>query len=473
MLYRMWQFASITCSVVRHGAAAFVCAAFLVGCASVKDADTIIDGSAATTKTPQIDGGNGPISSERSKQILAGITMEAGDSGMLKRHLAIEEAISDNPLTIGNTTHLLRDGPESFRAIFAAIKAARTHINLEYYLLEDVDSDGTSLSDLLLQKRREGVDVNIIYDSFGSLTLSNDFLDRLGKAGARILEFNPVNPLDAKEGYSPNERDHRKILIVDGKLAIIGGVNLSRTYESVGFGRKTVGHPPEHWRDTNLQIEGPAVAQVQDLFVQHWMEQNGPPLDQTKFYPTLRAQGSEVVRIIGSSPNQQISHYYVTLLSAIRNAEKSIWLTAAYFVPTEEAMTDITAAAKRGVDVRLMLPSTSDAPPAVAVAQSHYTDLLEAGVKIYETQGIVLHSKTVVVDDVWSAIGSSNFDQRSVLFNDEIDAIVLGRETAEALSAMFLQDSAKAKQIDAAGWKDRPLTQKIRELFAEPWEQLL
>ena len=473
MLYCMWWYASITCFVLWVRGAALALAVLLAGCASVKDADTIIDGSAAATKPPQIDGGNGPISPERSKQILAGITREAGDSGMVKRHLAIEEAISDNPLTIGNATRLLRDGPESFRAIFAAIKSARTHINLEYYLLENVDSDGTNLSDLLLQKRREGVDVNIIYDSFGSLTLSKDFLDQLGKAGAQIVEFNPINPLDATEGYSPNDRDHRKILIVDGKLAIIGGVNLSRTYESVSFGRKTAGPPPEHWRDTNLQIEGPAVAQVQDLFVQHWREQRGPPLDLAKFYPTLRAQGSEVVRIIGSSPNQEISHYYVTLLSAIRNAEKSIWLTAAYFVPTEEAMDDITAAARRGVDVRLMLPSTSDAPPAVAVAQSHYTDLLEAGVKIYETQGIVLHSKTVVVDNVWSAVGSSNFDQRSVLFNDEIDAIVLGRETAEALSAIFLQDSAKAKQIDAAGWKNRPHTQKIKELFSEPWEQLL
>ncbi|MDY0882555.1 phosphatidylserine/phosphatidylglycerophosphate/cardiolipin synthase family protein [Dongia soli] len=392
---------------------------------------------------------------------------------MLQRHLAIEEAISDNPLTTGNRTHLLRDGPQSFRAIFAAIRAARTHINLEYYILEDVESDGTHLSDLLLQKRREGVAVNVIYDSFGSLSLSKDFLDRLRKGGIQTVEFNPVNPLDAKDDYSPNDRDHRKILIVDGKLAIIGGVNLSRTYESVTFGRKARGGSPEHWRDTNIQIEGPAVAQIQDLFVRHWAEQKGPPLDQTSFYPTLRAQGSEVVRIIGSSPSQQLSHYYVTLLSAIRNAEKSIWLTAAYFVPTEEAMEDITAAAKRGVDVRLLLPDTSDAPSAVAIAHSHYTELLDAGVKIYETQGVVLHSKTVIVDGVWSAIGSSNFDQRSVLFNDEIDAIVLGRETAQSLSAMFSQDIVGAKQIDAASWKDRPVTQKIKELFAQPWEQLL
>jgi cardiolipin synthase len=345
---------------------------------------------------------------------------------------------------------------------------------MEYYILEDVENDGAYLSELLVNKRREGVAVNIIYDSFGSLTSPKEFMERLRAAGAQIVEFNPVNPVDVKNDYSPNDRDHRKILIVDGKTAIIGGVNLSRTYESATFGRsKKENQQPEHWRDTNIQIEGPAVAQIQDLFVQHWTEQKGPPLDQSAFYPALRTQGSEVVRIIGSSPTQHIAHYYVTLLSAIRNAEKSIWLTAAYFVPTEEAMEDITAAAKRGVDVRLLLPDASDSPPAVAVAQSHYTDLLAAGVKIYETQGIVLHSKTVVVDDVWSAIGSSNFDQRSVLFNDEIDAIVLGRETAEALSTMFLQDITKAKQIDAASWEDRPLTQKIKELFAEPWEQLL
>jgi cardiolipin synthase len=279
--------------------------------------------------------------------------------------------------------------------------------------------------------------------------------------------------LESKSGYSLNDRDHRKILVVDGKLAIIGGVNLSSSYESVRFGRSASGKHPEHWRDTDLQIEGPAVAQIQDLFVQHWREQKGPPLDQSHFYPDIAPRGSDIVRIIGSTPDQEISQYYTTLLSAVRNAEKSIWLTAAYFVPTKEAVEDLIAAAKRGVDVRLLLPATSDSPPAVAVAQSHYDDLLEAGAKIYETHGIVLHSKTVVVDGVWSAIGSSNFDQRSVLFNDEIDAVILGPDTANALSEMFLRDQATAKQIDPATWEDRPLLQKMKEFFAQPWQQLL
>ncbi|HEX9447231.1 MAG TPA: phospholipase D-like domain-containing protein, partial [Dongiaceae bacterium] len=196
-------------------------------------------------------------------------------------------------------------------------------------------------------------------------------------------------------------------------------------------------------------------------------------IDESNFYPKLEPQGNEIVHVIGSQPSREISRYYVTMLSAIRNAETSIWLSAAYFVPSHQEMEDLMAAARRGVDVRLLLPDQSDSPSAIAVAHSHYSDLLEAGVKIYETQGIVLHSKAVIIDKVWSAVGSSNFDQRSVLYNDEVDAVVLGHQTATALGAMFDEDMRGAKPIDRATWKDRPLTDKMHEFFARTWQNLL
>jgi len=171
------------------------------------------------------------------------------------------------------------------------------------------------------------------------------------------------------------------------------------------------------------------------------------------------------VRIVGSTPDKGVPRYYVTLLSAIRNAEKSVWLSSAYFVPTDQEEEDLIAAAKRGVDVRLLLPSDSDSKMALEIGRSHYGYLLEAGAKIYEVEDAVLHSKTVMIDGVWTAVGSSNFDPRSVIFNDEVDAIVLGSATAQDLSRMFEADMAKAKPIDRPTWRRRPIFERLFELF--------
>ncbi len=418
-------------------------------------------------------GASGPLTLQQSRALLDRIGAEAGDAGMLKRHIAIEEAVAESPLVVGNQTHLLADGDKTFPAMFRAIKNAKDHINLEYYILEDIESDGEKLSDLLIAKRQEGVAVNIIYDSFGSDSTKKEFFDRLKAGGINLVAFNPVNPLDAK---SLNNRDHRKMLVADGATAIVGGINLSTTYQSSSMGKSgnVPGKPDARWRDTDMEIDGPAVAQLQTLFLDHWMGQKGTPLNVDTFFPTVSAQGTEVVRIIGSTPEHGIPRYYVTLLSAIRNAEKSIWVSAAYFVPTDQEEEDLMAAARRGVDVRLLLPGSSDSERALAVGRSHYSDLLGAGVKIYETQNVVLHSKTTVIDGVWSVIGSSNFDRRSVLFNDEVDAVVLGAATAQELQTMFENDTNKdAKQIDLASWRRRSLTERINELYSTIWQDLL
>jgi cardiolipin synthase len=391
---------------------------------------------------------------------------------MLKRHVAIEEAVAESPLVSGNQTQLLADGVDTFPAMFRTIKNAKDHINLEYYILEDVENDGERLSDLLIAKRQQGVAVNIIYDSYGSDSTSADFFSRLKAAGINLVSFNPVNPLDPQ---SLNNRDHRKILVADGATAIVGGINLSTTYQSSSLGKSAgiEGKPDARWRDTDLKIDGPVVAQLQALFLDHWNSQKGAPLNVQTFFPFVSPKGTEVVRIIGSTPERGIPRYYVTLLSAIRNAEKTIWVTAAYFVPTDQEEEDLMAAARRGVDVRLLLPGESDSERALAVGRSHYSNLLAAGVKIYETQNLVLHSKTAVIDGVWSVVGSSNFDRRSVLFNDEVDAIVLGSATAQELHAMFENDTKNAKEIDLANWRRRPLVERLNELYSTIWQDWL
>jgi cardiolipin synthase A/B len=401
--------------------------------------------------------------------------------------LAIEQAVAGTPLTSGNATELLRDGDGTFAAVFEAIAQARHHINLEYYTLEDVEFSGRRLSDLLLEKRRAGVAVNIIYDSYGSSNTPGAFFEALKSAGVNLLAFHPVNPLEAvADGYSPNDRNHRKIMIVDGEVAIVGGVNLATYYQSKmpGDGSGSAGEAaekeqgpnkdkPEDWRDLSVRIEGPAVAQLQGLFLGHWQSEGGSPLDQSGFYPKPKTAGDQIIRIIGSSPQQDFSRYYLTLISAIRNAEQRIWLTTAYFVPTFEEKQALIAAAERGVDVRLMLPAVSDASQAVAVAHSHYGDLLEAGVKIFEIEHVILHSKTVTIDGVWSAVGSSNFDHRSVLFNDEVEAIVLGRKTAGELEKVFEQDQATAKEIKLEEWERRPVTNRMTDFFQRSLQYLL
>jgi len=444
----------------------------LAGCATLPDIAT----PQATGKTsPQIVGQRGPLTTEQSKVILERLGTEAGDDALLKRHTAYEEAISETPLISGNRTQLLRDGPQTFKAMFSAIRGATNHINLEYYIFEDVESEGAHLGDLLIAKHQAGVAVNVIYDSYGSGSTAATFLDRLKLAGINLVSFNPVNPLEAKVPYSFNDRDHRKILAVDGKIAIIGGVNLSTAYQSNPIGKSggPPGSTPDQWRDTDLQIEGPAVAELQKLFLDHWTKQKGPTLDQSAMFPTVAPKGNAVVRVLGSTPDNEIPLYYVTLLTAIRTAEKSVKITTAYFAPTRQEMEALTQAAKRGVDISLMLPARSDSPLSIAVAHARYSELLDAGVKIYELHGVVLHSKTIVVDGVWLAIGSSNFDHRSVIFNDEVDVVVLGSDAAQELEDLFRADQAAADLIEFRAWKSRPMWVQLREIYSLAWENLL
>ena len=445
-----------------------------VACLLLATCADIPDVAQPVPAKPVIMGAKGPLTDRQSKALFAKLGPAAQD--LLQRHLAVEEAVAETPLIAGNKTRVLPDGATTFKAMFDVIRGAQHHINLEYFIFEDVKSGDLSLGDLLVAKQRQGVQVNILYDGYGSMETPQIFFDRLAREGIHVVQFNPLNPLDAKGlSYAPNDRDHRKILVVDGAAAIVGGVNLSTAYTSGGSNptARAVATPALPWRDTDIQIEGPAVAQLQHLFLDHWQAQQGPELDSSSFFPGAPAKGNEVVRILGSTPDHSVPRFYVTLLSAIRTAEKRIWLNTAYFVPTHQEMEDLIEAARRGVDVRLEVPDASDSDLSIDVQHSRYEDLLEVGVQIFETHDEILHSKSAAIDGVWSVIGSSNFDHRSVLFNDEVDAVVVGNETAKALEALFTKDFASARRIDLAAWKARPFSQKIRELFARLTQSML
>ena len=346
--------------------------------------------------------------------------------------------------------------------MFKAIQSAGDHINFETYLFDD-DNIGRRFADLLLEKQEQGVQVNLIYDSVGSQNTPAAFFKHLRDSGIEVLEFNPVNPLKAKKIDFLTHRDHRKILIVDGKIAFTGGVNISGVYSSSPSGQGSDGQP---WRDTHVRIEGPAVAEFQKLFLDTWKRQKGPELALKNYFPELKQQGNELIQVIGSTHGEKNRVTYIMYVSAITFAEKSMDLTNAYFVPDEQAMTAFTDAAKRGVDVRLIVPGASNHGLVFYAGRSRYEDLLESGVKLYERQGGMLHAKTAVIDGIWSTVGSTNLDLWSFARNDEVNAVVLGREFAAEMEAMFAADIAASHEIRREEWRSRPLTSRIKEWLA-------
>jgi cardiolipin synthase len=439
----------------------------LAGCATLPDAERELEKPHA--QAVEFDSASGPVSAGRSAAILEELKSKSGDIDILQKHLALEQAINaDSPLVLGNRLVLLQDGPATYRAMFAAIREAKDHINLETYIFED-DDIGRRFADRLLERQAAGVQVNLIYDSVGCLQTPREFFERLKAGGMQVLEFNPVNPLAGnKKEWLLNNRDHRKLLVIDGRIAFIGGINISESYSSSPSAKSTKkeGVDTVGWRDTHLQVKGPVVAEFQKLFMDTWTKQKGQPLARKNYFPRLSKQGDEIVRAIGSASADPHSLIYLTLLSAIGAAEQRVYLTNAYFVPDPQLIKSLIDATRRGVDVKLVLPSHTDSWTVFHAGRSHYTRLLRAGVKIYERRDAVMHSKTASIDGVWSTIGSTNLDWRSFLHNDELNAAILGRDFAKQMDAMFARDLAESDAIDLDRWKHRSLMLRLKEWLA-------
>jgi cardiolipin synthase A/B len=445
-------------------------AAATAGCALLPEMPHVsADGRAREVR---IAGAGGRLPRAESDAILQKLRAAGRDLDILERHIALEEAMVGAPLVAGNRVSLLEDGPATYKAMFAAITAARSHINLETYIFED-DEVGRRFAALLLAKQAQGVQVNLIYDSAGAFGTPKSFFDRLREGGIRVLEFNPVNPLRARTDWLPNYRDHRKLLVVDGRIAFLGGINISDVYASGSSAPGSRPNAKEAWRDTHARIEGPVVAEFQKLFIETWTKQKGEPLDARSYFPRLEKRGDDVVRAVGGAADEAYSEIYVTLVSALQNAERSAHITMAYFIPDPQLLAALAGAARRGVDVKLILPSFSDSWPVFHAGRSHYKALLQAGVKIHERQEALLHAKTVVIDGVWSTVGSTNMDPRSFVHNDEVNAVVLGRPFAQQLSAMFERDLARSAPVTLDTWRRRPATVRMKEWLARWWRYWL
>jgi len=373
----------------------------------------------------------------------------------------------ESPAVEGNEASLLVDGPVTHRSMFEAMAAARNHINLETYILEEGEL-AERLATLLEKKARSGVHVQLIYDSVGSFGTPREYFERLREAGIKVCEFNPV-----KRVGKINNRDHRKTLIVDGRVAFAGGINVSEAYaKSSRAARRTPQkETKEGWRDTQVRVAGPGAAQFQRLYLDTWDKHCGAPAG-AQYFPQPAPRGDKTVRLLKGSPEGG-SEMYAALLAAIGEARSRVWLTFGYFVPDPRVKQALVDAARRGVDVVLVLPGYSDFWAPVNAGRSHYAALLAAGVKIYEWEEALMHAKTALIDSRWSSVGSTNLDWRSFVHNYEADLIVYGEDFAREMEQRFRLDVKAAKRIDADEWARRGAKQKLKEWVARQWEYLL
>ena len=336
-------------------------------------------------------------------------------------------------LVEGNAVRLLRDGAENYPAWLDAIAAARRSIHFENYLIED-DAVGRRFADALAAKAREGVAVRLLYDWMGCLRTPNRFWQRLRAAGVEVRCFNPPR-LDSPFGWL--SRNHRKSVGVDGEVGFVAGLCIGKDWE----GEPSRGKAP--WRDTGVMIRGPAVADLERAFERSW-ERAGPPSPSAP--PEVPpAAGDTTVRVIGSRPNAMGLYRLDQLIAGL--ARHRLWLTDAYFVGTTSYVRTLQDAARDGVDVRLLVPGASDIALTQALSRAGYRPLLEAGIRVYEWDGPMLHAKTAVADGRWARIGSSNLNLASWLGNWELDVAVEDEDFAGEMETMFLGDLENATEI--------------------------
>jgi cardiolipin synthase len=437
----------------------------MTACASLPDVNNLSQ-KLDPKSMPSIVNASGPV--PMTPEVRARMARRWAGAGDMRKLAALEEAATGAPLIVGNKVDLLFDGPQTMAAMLQAITIAKNNINLETYIF-DQDAVGLKFADMLIEKQKAGVTVNVMYDSVGTIGVPQAFFDRMREAGIRLVAFNPVNPARLHgEEWKLNNRDHRKVLIVDGKVAFTGGVNISADYShSSPFRsrRKVSDKSQVGWRDTHVRVEGPAVASFQAAFIQGWTSQDAADLPDADYFPAPVTMGDKAVRVVASAPGSDFEIYKAYTL-AIQQAKKSIHITSAYFVPDQQTIDALVAAAKRGVDVRIVLPGVSDSGLVFYAGHDLYTPLLDGGVKIFQLKLAVLHAKTAVIDGNWSTVGSSNIDMRSFMHNSELNVVVLGDEFGRAMESAFAEDQRNSNEITDEAWHHRPLGDRLREWAA-------
>lgn len=379
--------------------------------------------------------------------------------------LQLAHRIGKSPVSLATESRVLTNGEETFSTIFEELEKATHHIHLEYYIVRH-DEVGQKLKTILIEKAKKGVHVRFLYDAVGSWKLSKTYIQELRDAGVEMIPFSPVRlPFLSN---TINFRNHRKIIVIDGTIGFVGGLNIGDEYlgkdKYFGF-----------WRDTHLWIRGEAVRTLQLIFLQDWYYMTGKTLLTPEYLsPELvHYDGQGGVQLIAGGPDQKwevIKHLYFAMITS---AQRSIWIASPYFVPDEDILTALKIAALSGLDVRILAPKRPDKKIVFYASRSYFPELLEAGVKIYEYSKGFLHSKIMIVDGELASIGTANMDMRSFHLNFEVNAFLYHTDSTKKLVADFLKDLKEASPIDYETFQQRPLSIRVVESVSRLLSPLL
>jgi cardiolipin synthase len=369
-----------------------------------------------------------------------------------ERFMATAEALTGAPISVGDDVKLLINGDAIFPAFLETIEQAERTINLLTYVYWRGDI-ATKVADALCRKAEEGVEVNVLLDAIGTAKMERGVVKRMRDCGVRVARFRPLKPYAIRRA---NNRTHRKILVADGRVGMIGGVGIADEWTGDA-------QDPDHWRDTHVRIRGPVVRGLQGAFADNWLEATGEVLTGSAYLPDLEPiDGGGPMQVVRSAAGVGDTDVEALYFLAIASARESLDLTAAYFAPRPAFVEALKEAAQRGAEVRILVPGPHIDKGFVRVAgRATYDELLDAGVRIWEYQPTMLHAKTLVIDGVWSSVGSINFDNRSFQLHDEATLAVQSERFTELLTEQFERDLENSAQIEPERWADRNVRQRV------------
>ncbi len=368
-------------------------------------------------------------------------------------------------LTFHNQAKELINGEEKFKILRKDLLQASEHIHMEYFILVD-DELGRGILDILCDKAKNGVKVRLIYDDVGS-KISRKYKTKLSKCGVDHYPFMPVT--FSKFTSKLNYRDHRKIVVIDGKVGYLGGINIRKKYDN-SFSDNGL-----FWRDTHLRLEGEAIGSLQTSFLLNWNFVSNEEVDTADLFPecTPNSSHNTAIQIAASGPDTDWANIMEAMFSAINGAMEYVYITSPYLIPNGQILTSLTTASRSGVDVRIIIPRKSDSWAAQYASDSYIEQLLDSGVKVYRYCKGFVHAKTMVIDGIFTSIGTANLDYRSFSINFEINALLYDKEMAGRMEEVFKNDLAESEEVELERWKERSLKRKLQESFSRLWAPLL
>ncbi|MFO0845703.1 MAG: cardiolipin synthase [Gemmataceae bacterium] len=375
----------------------------------------------------------------------------------------IAQAVDAFPVSLGNRVTLYHDTKEAYEAILQSVAEARHHVHLEFYIFR-ADDTGRRLIELLIDKAQAGVEVRLLYDALGSLFFSWRLQGRVREAGGLIDTFLPVNPL--RSWIQVNLRNHRKIVVIDGRVGFTGGMNIGDEYlgKSSRFG---------HWRDTMLQVEGPAVAGLQRVFIEDWHFASGEDVNEEAYFPEVAPAGEDAVQVVEAGPDQELNSIREIFFAAIVAAKRRLWIASPYFVPDGGLLDALRLARMRGVDVRYLGLLRPDHLTSFYAGRYYCADLLAFGARVYLYARGMMHAKYLVVDDDWAFVGSANFDNRSLHLNFEAGCLLYDPGLVAELALQYERDLADAIPLDPWAFGQRTIWTKLLENAARLFSPVL